>query len=65
MNFINEPLLELRRAPVRADLTDALATLDAQLPWRVPVIVGGERRDEPTFTSHDPGDSRRRTSPVT
>ena len=39
-NFINEPLLELRRAPVRETLVDALAALDAQLPWRVPVIVG-------------------------
>ncbi len=54
-NFTNEPLLELRRAPVRETLVDALAALDAQLPWRVPVIVGGERRDEPTLRSHDPG----------
>ena len=55
MTFTNEPLLELRRAPVRETLVDALAALDAQLPWRVPVIVAGERRDEPTLHSHDPG----------
>jgi RHH-type proline utilization regulon transcriptional repressor/proline dehydrogenase/delta 1-pyrroline-5-carboxylate dehydrogenase len=53
--FINEPLLELRRAPVRETLVDALAALDRQLPWHVPVLVGGERRDEPTFESTDPG----------
>jgi RHH-type proline utilization regulon transcriptional repressor/proline dehydrogenase/delta 1-pyrroline-5-carboxylate dehydrogenase len=54
-SFINEPLLELRRAPVRETLVDALAALDRQLPWRVPVLVGGDRRDEPTFESTDPG----------
>lgn len=64
-DFINEPLLELRRAPVRANLTEAMTTLDAQLPWRVPVIVGGERRDEPTFTSHDPGTPDRTVAHVT
>ena len=53
--FINEPLLELRRAPVRETLVDALAALDAQLPWRVPVLIGGDARDEPTFESTDPG----------
>ena len=31
-NFINEPLLELRRAPVRETLVDALAALDRELP---------------------------------
>ena len=40
---------------MRETLVDALAALDAQLPWRVPVIVAGERRDEPTLLSHDPG----------
>ena len=33
--FCNEPVLELRRAAVRASLTDALASLDAELPLRV------------------------------
>ena len=42
--FINEPLLELRRAPVRETLVDALAALDQQLPWRVP---GADRRRAP------------------
>ena len=44
MTFRNEPLLELRRAPERARLEEALAALDRTLPLRVPVIVGGERR---------------------
>jgi RHH-type proline utilization regulon transcriptional repressor/proline dehydrogenase/delta 1-pyrroline-5-carboxylate dehydrogenase len=55
VSFTNEPLLELRRAPVRDLLADALATLDLQLPLRVPVIVAGARRDAPTLSSHDPG----------
>jgi RHH-type proline utilization regulon transcriptional repressor/proline dehydrogenase/delta 1-pyrroline-5-carboxylate dehydrogenase len=33
--FRNEPVLELRRAPVRASLADALAALDAELPLKV------------------------------
>ena len=36
--FANEPVLELRRAPVRASLAEALASLDAELPLR----LGGE-----------------------
>ncbi len=55
MNFINEPLLELRRAPVREQLVDALAALDQELPWRVPVLIDGIRRDNPTLISVDPG----------
>ncbi|HET6549751.1 MAG TPA: aldehyde dehydrogenase family protein [Solirubrobacter sp.] len=55
MTFVNEPLLELRRAPVREALADALAALDRELPWRVPVIVGGDRRDAPSLASTDPG----------
>ena len=54
-SFVNEPLLELRRPPVRESLVDALAALDAQLPWRVPVIIAGERRDAPSQYSADPG----------
>jgi RHH-type transcriptional regulator, proline utilization regulon repressor / proline dehydrogenase / delta 1-pyrroline-5-carboxylate dehydrogenase len=46
--FENEPLLELRRADVRASLDDALRELDARLPLR----VGGEAS---TFASTDPG----------
>jgi RHH-type proline utilization regulon transcriptional repressor/proline dehydrogenase/delta 1-pyrroline-5-carboxylate dehydrogenase len=33
--FANEPVLELRRAPVRASLADALSALDAELPLAV------------------------------
>jgi RHH-type proline utilization regulon transcriptional repressor/proline dehydrogenase/delta 1-pyrroline-5-carboxylate dehydrogenase len=55
VNFVNEPLLELRRAPVREALADALAALDRQLPIRVPVIVAGDRRDTPALRSEDPG----------
>jgi len=56
MSFTNEPILELRRAPVRAALAPALGELDARLPIEVPVILGGQRQQfrEP-FTSIDPG----------
>lgn len=54
-DFRNEPLLELRRAHERDRLTGALATLDAALPIAVPVVVGGERRLDPTLASVDPG----------
>ena len=55
--FKNEPVLELRRAPVRASLAEALAGLDARLPLEVPVIVGAETRTAsgPELCSHDPG----------
>jgi RHH-type proline utilization regulon transcriptional repressor/proline dehydrogenase/delta 1-pyrroline-5-carboxylate dehydrogenase len=58
-NFVNEPLLELRRAPVRETLVDALAALDRELPLRIPVLVGGERRDDPSLASTDPGEPDR------
>lgn len=53
--FVNEPLLELRRAAVRDELTAALRELDATLPHVVPVIAGERRTDRPTFASTDPG----------
>ena len=53
--FANEPVLELRRAPVRAGLADALAALDAELPLPVPVWVGEDRRAREDFASTDPG----------
>jgi RHH-type proline utilization regulon transcriptional repressor/proline dehydrogenase/delta 1-pyrroline-5-carboxylate dehydrogenase len=54
--FVNEPLLELRRAPVREQLTAALADLDRTLPISVPVIAGDRRtHGRETFTSTDPG----------
>jgi len=53
--FINEPLLELRRAPVREALQTALATFDATLPRTVPVAIDGETRSGEDFVSTDPG----------
>ena len=53
--FANEPVLELRRGPVRARLAGALAELDARLPLRVPVRIGGAARHGDASTSTDPG----------
>ena len=53
--FANEPVLELRRAPVRAQLQDALAGLSGKLPLRVPVMVGGSERSGAELLSTDPG----------
>lgn len=53
--FRNEPLLELRRAAARARLDDALRTLDTRLPLRVPIWIGGDRRDGDALRSTDPG----------
>jgi RHH-type proline utilization regulon transcriptional repressor/proline dehydrogenase/delta 1-pyrroline-5-carboxylate dehydrogenase len=50
--FANEPILELRRGPVREELLAALRELDARLPVRVgssQLTVGS------TFESTDPG----------
>jgi RHH-type proline utilization regulon transcriptional repressor/proline dehydrogenase/delta 1-pyrroline-5-carboxylate dehydrogenase len=67
--FANEPVLELRRAPVRDSLGAALAAVDARLPLRVPVMVGDGRRepdgpasaaptggDQGVIVSTDPGE---------
>ncbi|HEV3230519.1 MAG TPA: aldehyde dehydrogenase family protein [Solirubrobacteraceae bacterium] len=53
--FVNEPLLELRRAAVRARLGDALAELDARGPLRVAVLIGEERGADRGLISCDPG----------
>jgi RHH-type proline utilization regulon transcriptional repressor/proline dehydrogenase/delta 1-pyrroline-5-carboxylate dehydrogenase len=53
--FANEPILELRRAPVRAQLADALAAHDARPPVQAPVWIGEERREAADFVSTDPG----------
>ena len=59
--FANEPILELRRAAVRAQLTDALATVDQALPLEVPVMVGSDVRgpDGASIDSTDPGEPDR------
>jgi RHH-type proline utilization regulon transcriptional repressor/proline dehydrogenase/delta 1-pyrroline-5-carboxylate dehydrogenase len=57
--FANEPVLELRRAAVRAELADALANLDARLPVRVPVIIGPDSRAGIDLRSTDPGNPDR------
>jgi len=57
--FTNEPTLELRRASERSRLTRALDALERRLPIEVPVLVGGERRLEPTLVSVDPSHPER------
>jgi hypothetical protein len=57
--FANEPILELRRAPVRARLADALRAHDARGPLRVPVWIGADRRDAEELVSTDPGEPER------
>jgi RHH-type transcriptional regulator, proline utilization regulon repressor / proline dehydrogenase / delta 1-pyrroline-5-carboxylate dehydrogenase len=53
--FSNEPALELRRAPVRESLAEALRKLDARLPLSVPVLVGGDPGAASGLDSTDPG----------
>jgi RHH-type proline utilization regulon transcriptional repressor/proline dehydrogenase/delta 1-pyrroline-5-carboxylate dehydrogenase len=53
--FRNEPLAELRRAPERERLLEALTALDAELPLRVPVWIGDEQRGGEQLVSTDPG----------
>jgi RHH-type transcriptional regulator, proline utilization regulon repressor / proline dehydrogenase / delta 1-pyrroline-5-carboxylate dehydrogenase len=56
--FANEPVLELRRGPVREELLEALRGLEAELPIRVgsgQLAVGSGQ----TFTSIDPGNPER------
>jgi RHH-type proline utilization regulon transcriptional repressor/proline dehydrogenase/delta 1-pyrroline-5-carboxylate dehydrogenase len=53
--FVNEPVLELRRAPVRAGLDDALRAHDARGPLDVPVWVGQDARTGDALVSTDPG----------
>jgi RHH-type transcriptional regulator, proline utilization regulon repressor / proline dehydrogenase / delta 1-pyrroline-5-carboxylate dehydrogenase len=57
--FVNEPLLELRRAPERELLLAGLRELDPELPLRVGVWIGSERRDGDAIVSTDPGDPER------
>ena len=53
--FANEPILELRRASVRAGLADALTKHDAKGPLKVPVWIGDDKREGWDITSTDPG----------
>jgi RHH-type transcriptional regulator, proline utilization regulon repressor / proline dehydrogenase / delta 1-pyrroline-5-carboxylate dehydrogenase len=55
--FANEPVLELRRASVRAQLDDALERLDRRLPLTVPIMIGSDVRTESAvgLRSTDPG----------
>jgi RHH-type transcriptional regulator, proline utilization regulon repressor / proline dehydrogenase / delta 1-pyrroline-5-carboxylate dehydrogenase len=57
--FANEPILELRRGSVRAQLGDALKTHDARGPLRVPVWIGAEQRTGAEIVSTDPGNPER------
>ncbi|HYB30112.1 MAG TPA: aldehyde dehydrogenase family protein [Solirubrobacteraceae bacterium] len=57
--FANEPVLELRRAPVRAQLEDAMTRLTPTLPLRVPVMIGTGERTGEELVSTDPGDPQR------
>jgi RHH-type proline utilization regulon transcriptional repressor/proline dehydrogenase/delta 1-pyrroline-5-carboxylate dehydrogenase len=61
--FVNEPVLELRRAAVRGHLEDALRAVDRKLPLTVGVIVGDDIRIEPgsgsELVSTDPGEPER------
>jgi RHH-type proline utilization regulon transcriptional repressor/proline dehydrogenase/delta 1-pyrroline-5-carboxylate dehydrogenase len=60
--FVNEPIGELRRAPVRDELQAGMEKLERVLPIRVPVWIGdGERHGggEGKLTSTDPGNPDR------
>jgi RHH-type transcriptional regulator, proline utilization regulon repressor / proline dehydrogenase / delta 1-pyrroline-5-carboxylate dehydrogenase len=53
--FRNEPILELRRAPARESLLQALRELDERLPLEVPVLIEGDRGAAVGIDSTDPG----------
>jgi RHH-type proline utilization regulon transcriptional repressor/proline dehydrogenase/delta 1-pyrroline-5-carboxylate dehydrogenase len=53
--FVNEPIGELRRAAVRDELGEGMATLERKLPLHVPVWIGEGKRDADELTSEDPG----------
>jgi RHH-type proline utilization regulon transcriptional repressor/proline dehydrogenase/delta 1-pyrroline-5-carboxylate dehydrogenase len=73
--FVNEPVLELRRAANREALQGALRELEARLPIQVPILIGRDRADRghtpyasvrgqtpppsAVFESTDPGDPER------
>jgi RHH-type proline utilization regulon transcriptional repressor/proline dehydrogenase/delta 1-pyrroline-5-carboxylate dehydrogenase len=57
--FANEPHAELRRAPVREELLEALRALEPTLPRKVPVCIGDEQGAAEGILSTDPGDPDR------
>jgi RHH-type transcriptional regulator, proline utilization regulon repressor / proline dehydrogenase / delta 1-pyrroline-5-carboxylate dehydrogenase len=57
--FANEPVLELRRASIRAQLDDAMSGLAALLPLSAPVMIGGDERKGAELLSTDPGEPER------
>jgi RHH-type proline utilization regulon transcriptional repressor/proline dehydrogenase/delta 1-pyrroline-5-carboxylate dehydrogenase len=57
--FVNEPILELRRAPIREALAAGMEAVDARLPIRVPVWIGEDRREGDDVVSTDPGNRER------
>jgi len=59
VSFRNEPILELRRAPERDALLEALRALDGRLPVAVPVLIGGDRGAAEGLDSTDPGTPER------
>ncbi|HEV2873831.1 MAG TPA: aldehyde dehydrogenase family protein, partial [Thermoleophilaceae bacterium] len=59
MSFRNEPILELRRAPARESLLEALRSLDARLPLSVPMRIGTDRSEGDGVLSTDPGNPER------
>jgi RHH-type proline utilization regulon transcriptional repressor/proline dehydrogenase/delta 1-pyrroline-5-carboxylate dehydrogenase len=60
--FENHPLLEIRRPEVRAELAEALAGLDRELPLRPGVIVGGEAEGGAEVVSIDPCEPQRQVA---
>ena len=57
--FKNESILELRRAPVRAQLAGALEAFDEEPVIQVPVWVGDDTRTGGALVSTDPGEPER------
>jgi RHH-type proline utilization regulon transcriptional repressor/proline dehydrogenase/delta 1-pyrroline-5-carboxylate dehydrogenase len=53
--FVNEPIGELRRATVRDELQEGMATVERKLPLHVPVMIGDGERQAEELTSEDPG----------
>jgi RHH-type proline utilization regulon transcriptional repressor/proline dehydrogenase/delta 1-pyrroline-5-carboxylate dehydrogenase len=57
--FVNEPILELRRREARDALERGMAALEPKLPIRVPMLIGRDRTDGDALVSTDPGNPDR------